>query len=115
MRKHVLTRSILPSIKTKEYIYKVKARLENEKLREWEYYVVLMRRVCNNHIDPMNRYNEEYSLYFRVCLICVVHFVGVALHLVLSCGECLYSPTYPLFTALFHTMSLSQFIPFKHL
>ncbi|KAK8830901.1 hypothetical protein WA577_003602, partial [Blastocystis sp. JDR] len=47
VRKHVLTRSILPSIKTKEYIYKVKARLENEKLRE----------VCNNHIDPMNRYN----------------------------------------------------------
>ena len=74
---------------------------ENEKLREWEYYVVLMRRVCNNHIDPMNRYNEDYSLYCRVCFICVVLFAGVAFHSLLSCGECHYSSTYPLFTSLF--------------
>ena len=73
---------------------------ENEKLREWEYDAVLMRRVCNNHIDPMNRYNEDYSLYCRVCLICAVLFARVALHS-LSCGECRYSPTYPLFTSLF--------------
>lgn len=114
MRKHVLTRSILPSIKTKEYIYKVKARLENEKLREWEYHALLMPRVCNNHIDPMNRYNEDYSLYCRVCLICVVLFVEVALHS-LFCGECRYSPTYPLFTIPFLEVNPFQFIPYKHL
>ena len=66
MRKHVLTRSILPSIKTKEYIYKVKARLENEKLREWGSSFSVTSRVCDNHIDPMNRYNEDCSLYLPV-------------------------------------------------
>lgn len=105
----------MPSIKTKEYIYKVKARLENEKLREWEYDAVLMRRVCNNHIDPMNRYNEDYSLYCCVCLICVALFAGVVLHSLLSCGGCLYSPTYPLFTSLFPKVNPFQFIPYKHL
>lgn len=105
----------MPSIKTKEYIYKVKARLENEKLREWEYHAIMMRRVCNNHIDPMNRYNEDYSLYCRVCLICVASFAGVALHSLLFCGECHYSPMHSLFTALSLKVNPFQFIPYKYL
>ncbi|KAK8806474.1 hypothetical protein WA588_003042, partial [Blastocystis sp. NMH] len=51
VRKHVMTRSVLPSIKTKAYIYGVKARLDDQHLQQ----------VCDNRIDPMNRYNEDFT------------------------------------------------------
>lgn len=63
VRKHVMTRSTLPSIKTKQYINKTKARLENEHLQKQLFYHCIMSRVCDTTIDPMNRYNGDYSLY----------------------------------------------------